>query len=66
MTGEVINLREFRKKKQREDREERAAENRSLFGRTKAERRSEEAAKDSQTRHVDRHLIDRTDEDHDK
>ena len=61
MTGEVVNLRTFRKKKQREEREAKAAENRSKFGRTKAQKLRDEADKDNQARHVDGHLIDHSD-----
>jgi hypothetical protein len=41
----VVNLNRFRKNKKREDAKQRAAENRALHGRSKAERRGEEEAK---------------------
>ena len=61
MTGDVVNLRTFRKKKQREEKEAKAAENRSKFGRTKAQKLRDEADRDNQASHVDGHLIDRLD-----
>jgi uncharacterized protein DUF4169 len=41
----VVNLNRFRKEKKHEDAKQRAAENRARHGRTKAERRGEEEAK---------------------
>lgn len=38
MTGDVINLRQVRKLKARSEKEQTAAENRVLFGRTKSEK----------------------------
>lgn len=38
MSGDVVNLRQFRKTKQREDKERQAEQNRLTFGRTKAEK----------------------------
>ena len=61
MTGDVVNLRTFRKQKQREEKEAKAAENRSKFGRTKAEKLRDQTDKDNRARHVDGHLIDRLD-----
>ena len=61
MTGDVVDLRTFRKQKQREEKEAKAAENRSKFGRTKAEKLRDQTDKDNQARHVDGHLIDRLD-----
>ena len=37
--GEVINLRSFRKSKERDERARKAAENRARLGRTKGERK---------------------------
>jgi len=50
MTGDVINLRQFRKKQTRADKEKQAEQNRTAFGRSKAEKaltkaRNEKAAK---------------------
>ena len=43
--GELVNLRQRRKRRAREEKEQRATENRVLHGRTKAERIQEENAK---------------------
>ena len=42
MTGEIVNLRQARKAKKREEKEQQAAANRARFGRSKAERLAEE------------------------
>ena len=61
MTSEVVNLRTFRKQKQRDEIEAKAAKNRSKFDRTKAEKLRDQAYKDNHARYVDGHLIDRLD-----
>jgi len=38
MSGDVVNLRQFRKQKARSDKEKQAEQNRLTFGRTKAEK----------------------------
>ncbi|WP_289034286.1 DUF4169 family protein [uncultured Roseibium sp.] len=38
MSADIVNLRQARKKKARSDREKQAAENRTTFGRSKAEK----------------------------
>ena len=38
MSGDVVNLRQFRKSRQRSDKEKQAEQNRLTFGRTKAEK----------------------------
>lgn len=43
--AELINLRQFRKKKTREKHEEEAQQNRILFGRTKVEKEFDERLK---------------------
>jgi hypothetical protein len=50
MAADIVNLRQFRKTKARSDKEKSAAENRLLFGRTKADKQltktlNEKAAK---------------------
>jgi len=51
MSAEIINLRAYRKRKARADRETEAEENRLRFGRTKAERDKQavEQARDKRT-----------------
>lgn len=44
--ADIVNLRQARKRKEREAREARAAENRSAFGRPKAEREASEVRRD--------------------
>lgn len=50
MSGDVVNLRMARKRKQRAERETEAAENRAKHGRTKIERRFEDARRDAADR----------------
>lgn len=50
MSGNVVNLRAFRKRKARADREAEAAENRVRHGRTKTERRFDEGRRDAADR----------------
>jgi hypothetical protein len=52
---EVINLRLVRKRKQREDAERQAASNRSIHGRTRAEKNARKAERIAQDRHLDGH-----------
>ena len=56
--GEIVNLRKVRKRaaKQRED--ERAAANRALHGRTKAQRVLDAARSEKQGRDLEAHRID--------
>jgi len=58
MTGEVVNLRQFRKRKARAEREQAAEANRQKFGRTRDERVRQEAEKALQQRHLDGHERD--------
>ncbi|MDK4701250.1 MULTISPECIES: DUF4169 family protein [unclassified Rhizobium] len=39
MSAEIVNLRQFRKKQARSDKEKQAEQNRIAFGRTKAEKK---------------------------
>lgn len=50
MSGDVVNLRMARKRRQRAERETAAAENRARHGRTKAERLFEDARRDAADR----------------
>lgn len=50
MSGDVVNLRSYRKRRERAGREAEAAENRVRHGRTKAERRLDEARRDADDR----------------
>lgn len=53
MTTNVINLRQARKQKARSDKAAKAAENRALHGRTKAERERDAAEKGRASRTLD-------------
>jgi hypothetical protein len=54
--SEIINLKRARKAKERAGREQAAAENRRIFGRTKAEKLAEKAEKERAARTLRNHL----------
>ena len=56
--ADIVNLRQARKRKEREGREARAAENRAAFGRPKAERELANAREDQERRRLDGHRRD--------
>lgn len=53
MSGDVINLRQFRKDKARAEKDKRAVENRTKFGMSKAEKQKIKSDKDRIIRQVD-------------
>ena len=55
--ADIVNLRQFRKAKQQATNEARAAENRLLHGRTKAERQTLEAEREAKARRVEAHRL---------
>jgi hypothetical protein len=57
--AEIVNLRQFRKQKAREEAAKTAETNRALSGRTKAERARDRAQKDSAKAFLDGHRRDR-------
>jgi hypothetical protein len=57
MSAEIINLRQFRKQRARDEKAAEAAENRSRFGRTKAERALEEQSLTRAGKMLDDHLL---------
>ncbi|MDH5797664.1 MAG: DUF4169 family protein [Paracoccaceae bacterium] len=57
--AEVINLRQFRKRKEREENAQKGTEKARLFGRSKTERQQEEHAAQNAERHLDQHLRER-------
>jgi hypothetical protein len=57
VTAEIVNLRKARKAKARAADEARAAENRTRFGRSKAERKASEADRDLTLRKLDGHRL---------
>lgn len=62
MSGNIVNLRTYRKRKARVEREAMAAENRGRHGRSKAERRLEDAGRDAADRAHDGHRLDSGDD----
>lgn len=59
MSGDVVNLRQFRKTKQRVEKERQAEQNRLTFGRTKAEKTLTTALNDKAERALDEGRIER-------
>ena len=59
--AEIINLRRARKQRTRDEKERQAAVARTAFGRSKAERASDRAAKRRLERHLDGHRRDDAD-----
>jgi hypothetical protein len=53
--AEIVNLRIARKQKARADKDVRAAQNRALFGRTKAEKQQQAAEQALAARRIDGH-----------
>lgn len=60
--ADIINLRNARKQKARVEKDAQAAQNRVLFGRTKAERLKQEAEKTLADRRIDGHRKGQPDE----
>lgn len=56
---DVINLRQVRKAKARQEAEAKAAANRAAFGHSKLEKQSSKAKKDAVNRHLDSHKRDK-------
>ena len=56
--AEIINLRTIRKQKARTGKEAQAAQNRVLFGRTKAEKQKQAAEKAQAEKHIEGHKRD--------
>jgi len=57
MNAEIVNLRQARKRKAREDREARAEDNRLKFGRTKAEKQASKHERAVLEKAVDGHRL---------
>ena len=56
--GDVVNLKRFKKRNEREQSAKQADANRARFGRTKSERALDERAKDRAGNLLDQHRID--------
>lgn len=65
MSGDVVNLRQFRKQKARSEKERHAEQNRITFGRTKAEKTLTQALNDKAERALDQGRIERQDSEKD-
>ncbi|MGD9476282.1 UNVERIFIED_ORG: DUF4169 family protein [Roseateles sp. XES5] len=62
MSGDVVNLRQFRKQKVRSDKEKQAEQNRIAFGRTKAEKTLTRALNEKAEKTLDQGRLERPDE----
>ena len=62
MSGDVVNLRQFRKQKARSDKEKQAEQNRIAFGRTKAEKTLTRALNDKAQKSLDQGRLERPEE----
>ncbi len=63
MTGDVVNLRQFRKQKARSEKDKQAEQNRLTFGRTKAEKNLTSALNEKASRELDLGKLDKDDGD---
>ncbi|MFY7778099.1 MAG: DUF4169 family protein [Elstera sp.] len=58
MTADIVNLRRFKKSKEREADAKTADANRLAFGRTKAERQKSEAVQTLESKRLDGHKLE--------
>lgn len=65
MSGDVVNLRQFRKQKARSEKEKQAEQNRAAFGRTKAEKTLTRTLNEKAQKSLDQGRIERPDDDKD-
>ncbi|EPE97649.1 DUF4169 family protein [Rhizobium grahamii] len=63
MTAEVVNLRQFKKKQARADKEKQAEQNRISFGRTKVEKQLTKALNEKAERSHQQGHIEKSDDD---
>ena len=56
--GDVVNLKRFKKRAERQQSEQQASANRTQFGRTKSERAADEARANRASDLLDQHRID--------
>jgi hypothetical protein len=61
MSGDVLNLRQFRKARQRAEKEKQAERNRISFGRTKAEKTLTKALNEKAERSLDQGRLEKPD-----
>ena len=55
MSGDIVNLRQARKARARREKDEKAARNRSLFGRSKAEKSRDRTEAEKALVHIEGH-----------
>ncbi|MGO9422878.1 DUF4169 family protein [Roseiarcus sp.] len=60
--GDLVNLRQARKRREREREASAAAENRAVHGMTRAERQKAEREREKAARSLDSHKLDRSDD----
>lgn len=60
--GDVVNLKQFRKAKERAEKQKRAEENRAKFGRTKADRERQRASEEKQDASLSGHQLEHEDD----
>ncbi len=63
MSAEIVNLRQFKKKQVRSEKEKQAEQNRISFGRTKAEKQLTKALNDKAEQSHAQGRIDKSDDD---
>ncbi|CDM58338.1 MULTISPECIES: DUF4169 family protein [Rhizobium] len=63
MTAEVVNLRQFKKKRTRAEKEKQAEQNRISFGRTKAEKQLTKALNEKAERSHQQGRIEKSEDD---
>ncbi|OCJ55448.1 hypothetical protein A6U92_02275 [Agrobacterium rubi] len=63
VTGDVVNLRQFRKQKARTEKDKQAEQNRLTFGRTKAEKNLTSALNEKADRALDQGKLDKGEDD---
>ena len=56
--GDVVNLKRFKKRNERENAAKQAETNRALFGRTRAERARDELLSERSNRQLDQHQLE--------
>ena len=59
--GDLVNLKQIKKRNERMDRAKQAEANRARFGRTKAEKQRDQAAASRAASHLDQHRLDSED-----
>jgi Domain of unknown function (DUF4169) len=56
--ADIVNLRQWRKRRARSEAEEKASQNRAKFGQSKTEKTRQEFSKTQANSHLDQHQLD--------